>query len=410
METKERALKIIKYLRKLGIRTKEDAIKHYETKQNEIPEDLRMDAGEMIKILYLGFKSQYLNLISYKDCKEASKYIQEHKITSDDWTKNINYCKDRANNIPKSPGVIYSRLGEWIGNEKFWYHRRKNFLDFLEARKLARSFGFVSIKDYEKHLPDGCPRHPERTYKNEGFIDMFDFLGIPKNMKGRRFDDLADLEEIRRRTLLIQPAITNTKEWHRAQQEGLLGPDVPSNLYCTFGRQFSKMGGWKFILNKLYLTKEELIKLITDNQLNSFPEVIKYASKHNINIPKKSTTFFRHYGKGLFKQINCFLEIEESDLALCDEDLLVLLLEISKGSKKAKKIYDRVREEKEKYPITKSQDYSEESIRKRLEFIDKVIKKSGLSSEDINLKKVIENYIKKLTVKVQLYGKSVRTI
>ena len=57
---------------------------------------------------------------------------------------------------------------------------------FKEAREFARGLGIKSSDEWKEYCkssecPDDIAATPEKVYRNEGWIDWYDFLGKSKN-------------------------------------------------------------------------------------------------------------------------------------------------------------------------------------------------------------------------------------
>jgi len=100
------------------------------------------------------------------------------------WEK---YCKsgNKPDTIPSSPWERYKNKG-WISLDDFLGHGRisnfsKKFSSFEKARSVVRKFGLSGSTEWEEFCKSGnkrdnIPYHPERTYKNKGWISFGDFF------------------------------------------------------------------------------------------------------------------------------------------------------------------------------------------------------------------------------------------
>lgn len=135
------------------------------------------------------FKKKLNNL--YYSYEECSSVIQKLKITS-----KSQFFKEVKNLINKDPSIPYSPYktyetewkswGEFLGTKKIQDNQRI-FLPFEDARNWARSLNLKLSKEWRKldldKLPDGITKKPERTYKNKGWINYYDWLGIERKTK-----------------------------------------------------------------------------------------------------------------------------------------------------------------------------------------------------------------------------------
>lgn len=134
-------------------------------------------------------KSKYAVYYPYDECKEV---IKKYNFKSkSDFINRISEIIKSDNRIPYNPYVVYRN--EWVDWIEFLNTNNLNsskieYLSFDDARKVARSFNFKMQKEWRNIdidilIKNSIPRKPERTYKNKGWIDWYDFLGINKKNK-----------------------------------------------------------------------------------------------------------------------------------------------------------------------------------------------------------------------------------
>jgi len=79
-------------------------------------------------------------------------------------------------------------MNDWLGNGKARKTRVKDALPFEEARKFVRSLGLKNGYEWEEYkkgkinnleqIPDNIPKEPDSYYKNDGWIGLYDWLGV----------------------------------------------------------------------------------------------------------------------------------------------------------------------------------------------------------------------------------------
>lgn len=126
---------------------------------------------------------------NYIDCKEAVK--KYNFLSKNDFLKRIRDVIKEDIRIPYSPSTIYKK--EWKGWIDFLDTENVDnnkiiYLDFEQAREFARSLKFKLSLQWRNLATDvllrhSVPKKPERTYRNKGWIDWYDFLGIDKKTK-----------------------------------------------------------------------------------------------------------------------------------------------------------------------------------------------------------------------------------
>lgn len=112
----------------------------------------------------------FLKKLSLKTRKEYIDYIKSTKNTKlpyhpDRTYKNkgwVNYSTYLSRNIPSSK------------------EKNQNFPTYSDAKKILEKYNILSVSDYRERLSKKefmLPYHPDRTYKNKGWVNWFDYLG-----------------------------------------------------------------------------------------------------------------------------------------------------------------------------------------------------------------------------------------
>jgi hypothetical protein len=130
--------------------------------------------------------------------QEAREYVRKQGLKSvRDWQK---YSKSgqKPGNIPANPFLYYKNNGwisfmDWLGTDlfvtqnKYVSHKKLNFKPFIEARESAKKFAIeLGIKSWDgwykfsgsEKRPSDIPSRPDKTYKNKGWINLKDWLGL----------------------------------------------------------------------------------------------------------------------------------------------------------------------------------------------------------------------------------------
>jgi len=124
---------------------------------------------------------------SFLPFSEARKIIRQLSLKSKkEWRE---YCKSgkKPDNIPSSPNSAYKdkgwkNMGDWLGNGT---GKNRAWSPFKEGRKFAINLGLKSQKEWREYCksgkkPDNIPSSPDSAYKDKGWKNMGDWLGIKR--------------------------------------------------------------------------------------------------------------------------------------------------------------------------------------------------------------------------------------
>jgi hypothetical protein len=184
--------------------------------------------------------------------EEAREYARGLKLkTSTDWKK---YCGDKMpekdekpKNIPSHPHNHYK--DEWLGWHDWLGSDHKKFLPFEEAREFIRSLKLKGSQWWvycrgelpEKGLkPGNIPVKPDRKYKDKGWVDWKDWLGLEER-EWRPFEEAREFV----RSLELQ----GQREWaqysqNKMPEKGKRPIDIPSNPNGIYGDQYLGLADW----------------------------------------------------------------------------------------------------------------------------------------------------------------------
>jgi hypothetical protein len=125
---------------------------------------------------------------NYGECKEV---IKKYNFTSkDNFFKRIKDIIKDDIRIPYSPSTIYKK--EWEGWIEFLdtdndIEQITDLVSFEVARDYARSLNLKLQRQWYEikwiDLPKGMTKRPEKLYRDKGWIDWYDFLGIDSKSK-----------------------------------------------------------------------------------------------------------------------------------------------------------------------------------------------------------------------------------
>ncbi|MCP5493115.1 MAG: DEAD/DEAH box helicase family protein [Leptospiraceae bacterium] len=270
---------------------------------------LRIDLEEFRQAIELKCWSRLAKL-SWMPFEEAREFARSLGLGSGkDWRK---YYKGELINkgikpedIPRNPNIVYKNhgwvsMGDWLGSG-FIATQSREYLPFQEARKFVHNLKLKSMAEWLKYCkgeflekgfkPDDIPQKPNRTYKNEGWIDFGDWLGTgnvaPQNIKYRPFQEA--------RRFVHKLKLKNREEWKKyflgqLPEKGNKPDDIPRNPNIVYKDQgWISIGDWLgsgTIANylKVYIPFEEAREFVRKLGLKNEDEWRKYCKG---KIPKK---------------------------------------------------------------------------------------------------------------------------
>jgi superfamily II DNA or RNA helicase len=146
-----------------------------------IPRRIYKDKGWVSMGDWLGTGTIATHKIKYRPFKEARSFVRLLKFkTLKEWDE---YCKSgkKPDDIPTFPRRPYKNdwisSGDWLGNG-----RDRNYKSFKESRSFVHKLNLKSHRKWLEYCKSGkkptyIPYSPDRTYKNEGWINWMDWLG-----------------------------------------------------------------------------------------------------------------------------------------------------------------------------------------------------------------------------------------
>ena len=143
--------------------------------------------------------------MKFRPFNEAREFARSLNLPSKkhwfDYIKNNKLPSD----IPKDPAMSYKdkgwiSWGDWLGTFSIAPFNMK-FRPFNEAREFTRLLKLTGVKEWEEYCnsgkkPNDIPRHPERSYKDKGWISWGDWLGtgtLPSQVTGWSIEKVKEL-------------------------------------------------------------------------------------------------------------------------------------------------------------------------------------------------------------------------
>ena len=252
-------------------------------------------------------------LREYKSFEEARDFVHKLKLNSQkEW---LEYCKagQKPEDIPASPHSTYKQdgwkgFGDWLGTGTV-ANQLREYKSFEEARDFVHMLKLKSGEEWFEYCqsgqkPDDIPSFPNKTYKQDGWKTMGDWLGTGSVANFLR--EYKSFEEAR--DFVHNLNLKNLKEWKEYCKSGLKPEDVSTNPNRTYKQDgWNTWGDWLgsgTVASRLkkYRTFEEARDFVHRLKLKSVKEWKDYckAGQKPEDIPAKPERTYKQDGwKGL---------------------------------------------------------------------------------------------------------------
>jgi hypothetical protein len=150
------------------------------------------------------------------------------------------------------------------------------FKKFSDAREWARKRSFSSSRNYRSKfdtLPSDMPKHPNAAYKNQGWKDWYDFLGLKKPKRANVANRVPFLSFEDARNWARSSPINSETEWRVYRKKDDFPLDVPTNPSREYAAQGWK--NWADFLNTKNIKYSEV-------EWKTFEEAKLWAKKEGI--------------------------------------------------------------------------------------------------------------------------------
>ncbi len=200
------------FVRKLHLQTQKDwalyckgQLKDHDPKPDDIPATPNRtyrNTGWAGIGDWLGTGAVAVTKREFQAFRRARAFARELGLKSwEEWrqysTGRLDGYDPRPGDIPANPSSTYKdkgwvNWGDWLGTGTVATLQRQ-YLPFQEARKFAQTLGLKSWDEWRLYCrgelddhdpkPDDIPAAPYLTYKDHGWIDMYDWLGKARPRK-----------------------------------------------------------------------------------------------------------------------------------------------------------------------------------------------------------------------------------
>ena len=186
----------------------------------------------------------------YKPFEEARDFVHKLKLKSGEEWKD--YCKfgQKPDDIPAAPDSTYKQdgwkdWGDWLGSGSVATQLRE-YKPFEEARDFVHKLKLKGVKEWQVYCksgqkPEDIPSNPDKTYKQDGWKGMGDWLG--SGSVASHLKKYSSFEEARK--FVHKLKLNSQKEWQVYCKSGQKPEDIPTNpnkIYMQDG--WKGMGDW----------------------------------------------------------------------------------------------------------------------------------------------------------------------
>jgi superfamily II DNA or RNA helicase len=213
------------------------------------PQDVYAEADWVSWGDWLGTGYVYQGLRQYRPFRKARASVRRLGFKSEHgWRKYLKSGK-KPRDIPAKPDRVYAELGwagigDWLGTGAVSTHLRK-YRSFKKARAFARGLGLKSTQEWRGYSksgkPNDIPACPNRTYADDGWAGMGDWLGT-----GAVATHLRKYRSFKKARAFVRGLrLKSSDEWRNFVASNKLPADIPSNPNNTYTDEgWAGLGDW----------------------------------------------------------------------------------------------------------------------------------------------------------------------
>jgi superfamily II DNA or RNA helicase len=235
------------FVRRLGLKSRTEWNEYYKSRKKPpnipvTPDRFYAKDGWSSWGDWLGTGRIADQLRKYRPFNEARAFVRGLGLkTVDEWYAYAQSGR-KPPDIPAKPSATYAKSGwsgirDWLGTA---------WRPFKPARSFVRRLGLKSSIEWRDYCrsgkkPNDIPVHPDRTYAEDGWSSMGDWLGT-----GRIADRLRQYRSFKNARALVRGlGLKSRSEWETYCQSGQKPEDIPaipSNTYAEAG--WAGYGDW----------------------------------------------------------------------------------------------------------------------------------------------------------------------
>jgi superfamily II DNA or RNA helicase len=268
-----------------------------------IPNLVYKDSGWISWGDFFGTKRISNKLKTFLPYFEARELLMKKEIKNHKELRQFLISEDRPNNFPGNPKHTYLNNG-WISWEHFFDNKKIEYLIFEEAKTFVHSQKFKNQIEWREFCkserkPSNIPSNPMSVYKDNGWINMGDWLGT---FNVRNIDKkYLSYEDARQFVHKLNIGVI--QEWYDYCKSGKKPIDIPSYPDKPYkNKGWINWADWlgknSFQGNSKKLTFEEARKIVKSFNLKSTKEWTEFCNSKNkpSNIPNRPSAVYKDKG------------------------------------------------------------------------------------------------------------------
>ena len=267
------------------------------------PDSYYKDSGWVNWSVWFGKKGKN-DFYTFEEAKNQVKKLNFNSVA--DWTEFIRINHNEFN-FPKTPNQFYKNKG-WIDwgdflGTGFITSKNRNYKSFEEAKRIVHAYNLKSQKEWIEYcknpdFPNDIPKSPSVVYKGQGWVNMFDWLGI----KSRWVGDQVLLNYLEAIEFVHKLEFKNWHDWRFYTKDDNFPdfiPKQPNKYYMNNG--WVNWGEWlgngKVSTKELeFLPYEEAREFVHKLGFKSTSEWRKYCKKRPKFLPASPEKVYKDKG------------------------------------------------------------------------------------------------------------------
>ncbi len=223
----------------------------------------------------------------YQNIEDAKKAIKTLNINNLSDYK-LNYNQDKR--LPSKPHIFYLNNG-WIDYYDFFgLPKNEKYKTLLKAKLAVKKLNIKSERQYKKRFKEDpkLPQDPSKYYKNKGWIDYYEFFEKPTQNFYKNYEEAKKAVE--------KLSINSREEYKKRYKQDPSLPSAPDKYYKNNGwKSFSEFVGNP--KNIIYFSYEEAREVVSRLGIKSRDEYVNQKKfKKESKLPSQPDKYYKGRG------------------------------------------------------------------------------------------------------------------